>query len=202
MWILLDIRADNEPDNVMRQIAETIVSIPPSQRAWTERVVLGTRIATCLPLCEKHLPGFPVTHIGFSTCYARQFLQVPNVSFNMLEKVLVGPIGTRFIRDVRRARRPLFVWTVNENNMMKWSIQKEVDGVITDDPKKFHDLCDQWTADEPLAKVTWAKWLYTFWLYVIFAGYYFLFKHKFPEMVGQYVKREDLKASHTLRLLE
>lgn len=27
---------------------------------------------------------------------------------------------------------------------MKWSIRKEVDGVITDDPKKFLDVCDRW----------------------------------------------------------
>lgn len=35
------------------------------------------------------------------------------------------------------------MWTVNERVWMKWSIRKEVDGVITDDPKLFLEICDE-----------------------------------------------------------
>jgi len=64
----------------------------------------------------------------------------------------VGPCG-RLFRDAvggKRAgggdRRNLFVWTVNEEEWMEWSIRKGVDGVVTDDPKKFLDVCRRWEA--------------------------------------------------------
>jgi phosphatidylglycerol phospholipase C len=94
-----------------------------------------------LPLCTKYLPGFPITHIGFSIEYARQFLKVPGVSFNMLQQIMVGPFGNSMLRDIRKAKRSIFLWTVNDEKVMKWSIRKEVDGVITDDPKKYLEVC-------------------------------------------------------------
>lgn len=87
--------------------------------------------AKILPLYAKQLPGFPITHIGVSTLYARQFLKVPCVSFNMLQQIMVGPCGSSFLRDLRKANRSIFLWTVNEEKAMKWSIRKGVDGVIT-----------------------------------------------------------------------
>jgi hypothetical protein len=77
----------------MRLIAKTLASVDPGQRSWNEPVVLGIWAAKFLPLCPKYLPGFPISHIGFSTLYARQFLKVPNVSFNLLQKALFGPLG-------------------------------------------------------------------------------------------------------------
>ena len=42
IWVLLDIKLDNNADDVMRLIAETIQSVSPAEkRAWKERVVLG-----------------------------------------------------------------------------------------------------------------------------------------------------------------
>lgn len=200
IWLLLDIKLDNNSDNVMRLIAETLASVPPGQRAWNDRVVLGIWAAKFLPLCTKYLPGFPVSHIGFSTCYARKFLKVPNVSFNMLQKVLLGPVGARFMRDVRKAKRPLFVWTVNETNLMKWSIQKNVDGVITDDPQRFKQICDEWDEKEPRAKPTWAQWLYTFWLWILIGVFSFRFKRRFPETVEQFIKKTDLRAKASVTM--
>jgi tubulin gamma len=41
-WVLLDIKIDNDPDDMMRLIGETIRSAPPSaKRAWKDRIVLG-----------------------------------------------------------------------------------------------------------------------------------------------------------------
>ena len=108
-----------------------------------------------MKVCRKFLPGFPITYIGFSIVYARQYLKVPNVSFNMLQKALVGGCGTRFIQDAKAAGRPIYVWTVNEEEQMEWSIEQGVDGVITDDPKLFLDVCERYkeTAGEPEAAV-------------------------------------------------
>lgn len=192
IWILLDIKIDNNADDVMRLIANTLDSVHPGQRSWRERVVLGIWVAKFLPLCPRYLPGYPISHIGFTTLYARQFLQVPNVSFNMLQKSLLGPFGARFMRDVRKAKRPLYVWTVNELNLMKWSIQKQVDGVITDDPKTFRKLCEEWEDDkEPLAKISWSQLLYLGSMYVMIAIFILPFRRKFPETVESFVPARE-----------
>ena len=59
----------------------------------------------------------------------------------MFQKMMVGPGGSKFMKDVKKAGRALFLWTVNDDNSMKWSISKQVDGVITDDPKRYLELC-------------------------------------------------------------
>ena len=189
VWILLDIKLDNNAENVMRLIRETIDSVQSNERAWENRIVLGCWAAKYLPFCKNYLAGYPITHIGFSTCYARQFLRVPNVSFNILQKVLIGPIGAKFIRDVKEKGRELFVWTVNDDNIMKWCIQRHVDGVITDDPKKFKKICDEWNDYEPEARLSLGQWLYTVWLYIVVFFFTFMFRYKFPETVGQFARK-------------
>jgi hypothetical protein len=202
LWILLDIKPDNNADDVMRLIAETIASVKPGARPWNDRIVLGIWAAKFLPLCSKYLSGFPVSHIGFSTCYARMFLKVPNVSFNMLQKVLLGPIGANFIKEVKDAGRQLFTWTVNDDNMMRWSIQKEVDGVITDDPRRFKEICDNWTDNEPIVQPSFAQWLYTFWLYMLIGTFFPSFKWKFPETVDQIIGRKAVRVKYRVKLTE
>lgn len=72
--------------------------------------------------------------MGFDILHSRQFLRVPQISFNILQKVLVWPAGYAFLGDARKDNRAVFVWTVNDLGMMRWSIRNQVDGVITDDP--------------------------------------------------------------------
>jgi len=123
-------------------------SLPPShtQRNQTNPWPHARpRQAKYFPLCATHFPSYPVTHISFSVPYARQFLSVPHVSFNMLQASLVSRAGRRFVRDARRADRRVYAWTVNDSCAMDWCLRRDgVDGVISDDPKKFLDLCDRW----------------------------------------------------------
>lgn len=190
IWVLLDIKSDNNAEDVIRLIARTLDSVSPSPtRAWRDRIVLGIWVVKFLPLCIHYLPKYPITHIGFSTCYARKFLTVHKVGFNMLQKVLLGPIGSRFIRDIKEAKRQLFVWTVNEKNLMKWSILKEVDGVITDDVEKFREVCDDWTDGEEIQRLSFAKWLYTFWLHFSAVAISLLLRYRFPETVEDFIQR-------------
>ena len=60
---------------------------------------------------------------------------------------MVGPFGNAFLRDVKKAKRSVFAWTVNDEEWMKWSIRKELDGVITDDPKKYLEVCDDYQGE-------------------------------------------------------
>lgn len=95
-----------------------------------------------IDLCRKYFPGFSVVNIGFLP-YAYKYLKEPDIDFNILQTTLVGPAGKHFIKKVKKLQRKLYVWTVNEEHWMKWSVRKKVDGVITDDPKLFLDVCER-----------------------------------------------------------
>ncbi|KAF2154823.1 tubulin-domain-containing protein [Myriangium duriaei CBS 260.36] len=141
IWLLLDIKLDNDSEKVMRLIAEAIESATPSSaRPWRDRIVLGCWAAKYLPLANHYLPGFSISHIGFSLTYARRFFDVPNISFNMLCDVLPGPGGKAFIRRCKNEHRPIFAWTVNTTDKMEWCIRRRLDGVITDNPEHFRQI--------------------------------------------------------------
>ncbi|KAK7951596.1 Glycerophosphoryl diester phosphodiesterase [Apiospora aurea] len=77
-----------------------------------------------------------------------KLLAVPKMNFNMFMYSMVGPSGTKFMRAAREAARSVFVWTVNDDDWMRWSIRKGVDGVITDNPERFLQICKEWPDDE------------------------------------------------------
>ncbi|KAE8849451.1 hypothetical protein PTNB73_04799 [Pyrenophora teres f. teres] len=124
IWVLLDIKLDNDADDLMRLIGDTIRSVRalPS-RPWQKRIVLGCWAAKYLPLCSRYLPGFPVSHIGFSTLIASYFFTVPNVSFNMAQAILMTPWGRLFIRKAQSDGRPVYAWTVNDEYDPKLFVQ-------------------------------------------------------------------------------
>lgn len=199
IWVLLDIKLDNDPTDVMRLIATTIASVPPPpNRPWKNRILLGIWAAKYLSLCEDYLPGFPVSHIGFSTLYARRFLSVPNISFNMLHQVLHSPIGSRFICKAKSLNREIFAWTVNDENRMWWCIRKELDGVVTDDPKKFLEVCRDYE-QPPLEKDIGTKeryaardWANIVRIQVLVAVFVVLFSFKFGGTVeAKYVSKKS-----------
>jgi len=139
IWVLLDIKIDDDADEIIKLIAATISEVKPSS-PWKGRIILGVWAMEYVPICQKYLPNYTIAHIGYSLSKARKFLKIPGVAFNMLQAALLGPCGSKFMKDVRAAKRSLFVWTVNSEVMMKWCIRKEVDGVISDDPKRFLEV--------------------------------------------------------------
>lgn len=94
-----------------------------------------------MDLCKEYLGGFPTAYIGFSLLYAVKLLKEPNVNFNLLQQTLIGPCGTRFLAAAHKAGRSVFAWTINEEETMEWAIRKGVDGVITDYPELFLEVC-------------------------------------------------------------
>ncbi|KAB8290251.1 hypothetical protein EYC80_011117 [Monilinia laxa] len=176
IWILLDIKLDNDADQIMSLIASTIKEVKPT-RPWNQRVLLGCWAAKYIPLCATYLPDFPIAHIGFSIGYARQFLSVPNINFNMLRQILVGPGGPKFLADTRAAKRSVFVWTVNEEQWMRWSIKKGVDGVVTDDPKKYLEVCEEYDSANPKSVAFGFKdWMLIIWFNLLAMLFSWLFR--------------------------
>ncbi|KAK3327529.1 PLC-like phosphodiesterase [Cercophora scortea] len=145
IWLLLDIKADDDADDLLIRTAKTI-ALSPTTRAWSDRIVLGAWNANYVDRCRQYFPNFKIAFIGFNLVFARQYLGQPDMDFNLLQKMLPGPYGNHFMKAVKKAGQKLYVWTVNEEYWMEWSIRKQVDGVITDDPKLFLEVCDRWVA--------------------------------------------------------
>jgi phosphatidylglycerol phospholipase C len=73
------------------------------------------------------------------------------MTINMNQKVLMGPGGTKFLRDAKQANITVFVWTVNDEYLMRWSIEKGIDAVLTDNPELFLKVRDERESDEDIA---------------------------------------------------
>ena len=155
---------------------------------------MGIWAAKFLPFCVDYLPGFPVSHIGFSISYARHFFDVPNVSFNMLLPSLIAPGGKSFLRDAKeKHNRQVYAWTVNEQDKMEWCIRKQLDGVITDDPKKFLEVCKRFDekSKAPWLPVSFRGYLEVLrvWLWVRIAILLFFGKRLEPKASQKLIRR-------------
>ncbi|KAF2862452.1 PLC-like phosphodiesterase [Piedraia hortae CBS 480.64] len=170
VWLLLDIKLDNDAKDIMRCLASTIAS---TGHTFNQRIVLGVWAAKFLPLAQKYLPGFPVMNIAFSTAYARHFLSIPNVGFNVLLPTLIAPGGAKFMRDVRN--RKVIAWTVNSDQRMDWCIRKSLDGVITDDPARFLAVCRKYDGSKPPQSLTIRDYIdiYRLWIWITVALIFF-----------------------------
>ena len=150
----------------MRLVAKTIDTVAPHmKKPWNQRIVLGCWAAKYLPLCAEYLPSFSITNIGFSTTYARQFFRTPNISFNMLLQTLRIPyFGSSFIKEARQKGRPVYTWTVNEEDKMRWTIREGLDGVCTDNPKRFLEVCDEWEQGYQVVNISRKEWMMIAWI--------------------------------------
>ncbi|PTB39078.1 uncharacterized protein TrAFT101_007102 [Trichoderma asperellum] len=177
IWVLLDIKIDDKPEHLLHAIACALTEVS-SATPWDERIILGCWNATFMKAALSFLPGYPLAHISNSLFYSRHFFPIPNLAFNMFQGLLVGPFGRWFLRDAKRANRPVFAWTVNAEKWMEWCIRKNVnaaanrallppspstsslsslsddkspappltvfiDGVITDNPQLFLQVCSR-----------------------------------------------------------
>lgn len=107
----------------------------------------------------------------------------------MLQKILMGPAGARFLRDAKSLGRPVLCWTVNEENLMRWSIKNGLDGVITDDPKRFLEVCDQWEQGKRKIFIQPKDFLLVLWLNLMVALFGTLFQWKYPFRAGLAYKK-------------
>ncbi|CRK30828.1 hypothetical protein BN1708_005269 [Verticillium longisporum] len=104
IWILLDVKVDDDPDALLSAVADAVDAVPRSDGlAWDQRIVVGCWTQDFLHASLRHLPAAP---------------------------------------DAEERR--LYVWTVNQVEWMEWSIEKGMDGVVTDDPAAYLDVLKRW----------------------------------------------------------
>ncbi|KAF5875180.1 putative glycerophosphoryl diester phosphodiesterase protein [Botrytis fragariae] len=187
IWILLDIKLDNDADQLMSLIASSIREVKPT-RPWNQRVLLGCWAAKYIPLCAKYLPDFPITHIGFSIGYAREFLSIPNILF--------GPGGSKFMADAKAAKRSMFAWTVNEEQWMRWCIKNNIDGVISDDPKKYLEVCEKYDSTDSKEPGFGLKdWALIIWFNLLAVLFSWLFRYRYGFKIDKKKVKEGYETS-------
>ncbi|KAL2115848.1 hypothetical protein VTJ04DRAFT_10103 [Mycothermus thermophilus] len=155
LWLLLDIKTDDDPELMLASVAETLdrVPIPPGCRPWNSRVALGCWNDQFINLSRRFLPGHPIFLISFSVLQAFKYLPASDdeeernadpekavVHFNMFQPSLVGPLGARFRREARKRQRKVCAWTVDDERWMRWCVEVGVDGVVTDEVGKFAEV--------------------------------------------------------------
>ncbi|KAI5860151.1 PLC-like phosphodiesterase [Durotheca rogersii] len=144
LWVMLDIKNGDDAEELVRGIAATLASVPPGARPWSERIMPCCWNAQYIKLCMQYLPGYPLANVGLTAMYSRALAdRVPNLSISMLRFTLATPIvGPRFARKMRQSGHPVYIWTVNGEDWMEWCARGGfLDGVITDDPKLFLEVC-------------------------------------------------------------
>lgn len=139
---------------------------PHPERAWYQRIVLGVWGARYLPLIKRHLPGYAVTHITFSTLYSRvAFLPRSYVGFNVLaETIALKSLGARFVRRAHDRRRAVTVWTINKPREMRQAIGLGVDGIITDEPQLLAHICKEWPSGLRTPSFDWLSQARAIWI--------------------------------------
>lgn len=79
---------------------------------------------------------------------------------------------------------------------MRWSISKEVDGVITDDPKKYLEVCDDYdSAESKFVGFSFIDWMSIIWLNLLAMLFSWLFRCRYGFRVDQTKVREGYEAS-------
>jgi phosphatidylglycerol phospholipase C len=99
------------------------------------------------------------------------------------------------MRDCKKQNRALFLWTVNEEGWMKWSIKKEVDGVITDDPKKFLDVCKDYDESTPIHRLALREYPSILWLNILVIVFSLLFRFRYGFTVDIMKLRKERQTS-------
>lgn len=102
--------------------------------------------------------------------------------------------GRRFIRDAKDEGRPVFAWTVNDEDMMRWCINNGLDGVITDDPKKFLEVCEEWERGKRDVQISWRQWMIILWINVMVIVFGAIFWWKYGG-----AKKQKTKTAHKER---
>lgn len=144
VWVLLEIKVGGNAKEIMQHVRQLFRSQPPApnDRAWNERIVITVLPPSYLTLAAEYLPGFPVAHVGFSRSCIRDLLPLPGLSFNIAFPLLVLPGGSGLLTQIQKKHdKPVYVWVVDEEHTMKWSIWRGLDGVLTDNPEKFLEVC-------------------------------------------------------------
>jgi len=62
----------------------------------------------------------------------------------LTQSLYIDPSFISYCHKKLDPSRFVLAWTVNQDQWMRWCIEQELDGVITDDPKRFCEVKEEW----------------------------------------------------------
>jgi phosphatidylglycerol phospholipase C len=111
----------------------------------------------------------------------------------MMYKIMVGPFGNSFLNDAKKAGRAVFYWTVNDEEWMKWCIGKGINGVITDDPKKYLEVCENYQGEK--LRLPFKSWGGLIWMNILAAVFSLLFRYRYGFKIDAAKIRKSLQGN-------
>jgi phosphatidylglycerol phospholipase C len=97
------------------------------------------------------------------------------------------------MRKTKSLGRPIYGWTVNDEKLMRWGINNQLDGVITDDPAMFLAICENWKESSPAPKFGFKELWGILKLQILVATFYFYFRLRVGKKLDAKYKRPQLR---------
>jgi glycerophosphoryl diester phosphodiesterase len=146
IWVVIDIKMSISPE-VLETLSSILKSYNEDLSVFSKQLTLGIWHPKFIPYAKTHLPEIPIVHIGVSLEIARNYFNDAD-GYNLYYASLSGNSGQKFIEEAHYKGKPVFVWTVNEENVGKYCHNWGVDAVMTDKTKVFVNLFKDLKNDE------------------------------------------------------
>jgi len=153
VWIMLDIKRDDDAEDLIRRTAAAVASVP-SKNGWSDRILLCCWTAAYVRLSRKYMPKFPLANVTWSPFYATAMAKaVPDIGLSVHRLALYSPFGQLLMRRIQGSgSHPLYSWTINEEGWMEWAIRRRLNGIITDDPKLYLEVCKRYRQESGIQR--------------------------------------------------
>jgi len=132
LYLVIDIKNDNSP-TILVELHKIIQTHEPHD--FSKQLVIGIWHPRFLPLAQKLFASYSLCFIGVSLPAARKHFFDHVDVFSLHFAALTDTEGQKLIRDAHAAKKKVYVWTVNNVDMMRETVRWEVDGVLGDDAK-------------------------------------------------------------------
>ncbi|RIA89848.1 PLC-like phosphodiesterase [Glomus cerebriforme] len=173
VWAVIDIKVYLSP-KVLITLNKILKSYDEDLSVFSKRIALGIWHPKFISYARTYLSDIPIVHIGVSLAIAEDYFSDVD-GYNLRYIALSGYNGRKFIEEAHNKGKPVFVWTVNEENHAKNCHNWGIDAIMTDKTKFFVDFFKDFNENEQEYKgnelirrkflnVSKEKW-YTSWSY-------------------------------------
>jgi len=142
----IDVKMDNDPEKLFT-LMDKILSSSKEKDKLGRRIVLGLWHPLFIDPAKRILPYTRISHIGFSTNYARKWFWRDCESFSVHIAALLTHGGQRFVDDCHKEGKELIVWTCNSREEMLAATRWNARAVMTDQNRKLLRLQEEYKKD-------------------------------------------------------
>ncbi|MDC6366677.1 glycerophosphodiester phosphodiesterase family protein [Flagellimonas amphidinii] len=132
--LLIEVKTGKNYGNLLEKLAHTI-----KEKNMEKQVLV---FSFNKPFCEELKERFPELTVGVFTLWPSSIATLPNVDAIGVEYRSLLLFSSQ-IKKLREKYGQVYAWNVNYRSSMQRLINKEIDAIITDDPKKLRTLLSQ-----------------------------------------------------------